>query len=132
VRRRHDLIAVPGPRVPAAVTGAGGPVAGDASGTVAPEAFRWRGRRYVVTEVLAHWVEAAAWWRAGGASPSVAVTAGQQSAEQPAQQPARPSAQQRRWWRVAARPTHPATQGAPGVYELCCSGGTWSLRRVHD
>lgn len=29
----------------------------------APAAFRWRGRRYAVTGVIAHWVEAVPWWR---------------------------------------------------------------------
>jgi hypothetical protein len=115
VRRRHDLIAVRGERGAAAVAGPHGTGADE----VVPEAFRWRGRRYVVTEVLGQWVEAAAWWRPGAAETvDVAATS----------QPVR----QRRWWRVSARPTHPATQGATGVYELCCSGGTWSLRRVHD
>jgi hypothetical protein len=28
----------------------------------APEQFLWRGRLYVVTAVLAHWVELGAWW----------------------------------------------------------------------
>ena len=29
----------------------------------APVRFRWRGRCYDVRQVLAHWVEAAPWWR---------------------------------------------------------------------
>jgi hypothetical protein len=28
-----------------------------------PQVFRWRGRRYVVAEVLGHWLEVAPWWR---------------------------------------------------------------------
>ena len=33
----------------------------DATG--APQGFRWRGQRYRVRAVLAHWVEALPWWR---------------------------------------------------------------------
>jgi hypothetical protein len=29
----------------------------------APAEFLWRGRLYVVREVLTHWVESGAWWR---------------------------------------------------------------------
>jgi hypothetical protein len=28
-----------------------------------PRAFRWRGRRIVVSEILDHWEEAGCWWR---------------------------------------------------------------------
>lgn len=114
MRRRHDPIAVP----------AAGPVAGEA----APQAFRWRGRVYLVTEVLGHWVEAAAWWR----PPRTGTRAGARTGTGLAVAAPAGVVQQRRWWRVAARPSHPAARGATGVYELCCSGGTWSLRRVHD
>jgi hypothetical protein len=30
----------------------------------APAEFLWRGRLYVVRDVLSHWVETDAWWRA--------------------------------------------------------------------
>ncbi|NHC12316.1 DUF6504 family protein [Motilibacter deserti] len=33
----------------------------------APEQFLWRGKLYVVRDVLAHWVETGAWWRAPAA-----------------------------------------------------------------
>lgn len=92
MRRRHDLLQV----------------AGDP-----PHAFRWRDRRYVVTEVLGSWVEAPAWWR-------------------PARDAVASPPRQHQWWRVAARLTHPAARGSTGVYELCRSGETWLLRRVHD
>ena len=29
----------------------------------APQVFRWRGRRYVVGEVLGYWLEVAPWWQ---------------------------------------------------------------------
>jgi hypothetical protein len=36
-------------------------------GDDAPEQFLWRGRLYVVRDVLGHWVETGAWWRAPSA-----------------------------------------------------------------
>ncbi len=45
--------------------------AGDASssslGIAPPAQFLWRGRLYLVREVLAHWVELGTWWSARGA-----------------------------------------------------------------
>ena len=74
------------------VPGAGG------AGTSAPLAFRWRGRRYVVGTVLAHWVETGAWWRRTAPRP---VTDGLPDPE-------------RRLWRVEA------CRGAQtGVFDLC-------------
>jgi hypothetical protein len=32
-----------------------------------PAEFLWRGRLYVVRDVLAHWIETGAWWRAAAA-----------------------------------------------------------------
>ena len=43
----------------------------DASGPV-PDQFLWRGRLYVVREVLARWTESGSWWR--GTSMSAVVT----------------------------------------------------------
>lgn len=74
-------------------TGAGG-------GATAPLAFRWRGRRYVVGTVLAHWVETGAWWRRTAPRP-VSI-----SDELPDPE--------RRLWRVEA------CRGAQtGVFDLC-------------
>ncbi|RKS74096.1 hypothetical protein CLV35_2596 [Motilibacter peucedani] len=42
-----------------------------------PQQFLWRGRLYVVRDVLAHWVETGAWWRA----PSAQVVHGLSDAE---------------------------------------------------
>lgn len=35
------------------------------NGTEAPEQFLWRGRLWLVHDVLAHWVETGAWWEQG-------------------------------------------------------------------
>ena len=110
-----------------------------------PEAFIWRGRLYVVRDVLAQWRERRAWWRdvavdagpgvhpaelgsgvgsgvgtgavARGAAPTTLVAA----------------AQEQQVWRVEA------SRGwsfAPGVYDLARaespSGEQWLLVRVAD
>lgn len=97
-----------------------------ASGETAPLAFRWRGRRYVVGAVLAHWVETGAWWRRVASRPS----SGFDELPDP-----------ERWlWRVEA------CRGAQtGVFDLClevdnrpdessCDRGParWSLHAIYD
>ena len=72
-----------------------------------PGAFRYRGRRYGVVAVLAHWVEARPWWRGGSQSPMAPIVV----------------------WRVEA------AQGratAVGTYDLRESAGRWRLTRVAD
>lgn len=97
-----------------------------ASDSTAPLAFRWRGRRYVVGAVLAHWVETGAWWRR--AAPQ--STSGSGEVLDP-----------ERWlWRVEA------CRGAQtGVFDLCMEVGDrsddpnpdrdlkhWSLHAIYD
>jgi hypothetical protein len=106
----------------------GAPGAGGGTGATAPLAFRWRGRRYVVGTVLAHWVETGAWWRRTTPRPV--------SDELPDPE--------RRLWRVEA------CRGAQtGVFDLCLevdplasAGPTgpagppgterWSLHAIYD
>ncbi|MCZ3387905.1 MAG: DUF6504 family protein [Actinomycetia bacterium] len=97
-----------------------------ASGGTAPLAFRWRGRRYVVGAVLAHWVETGAWWRRTAPRP----TSGSGELPDP-----------ERWlWRVEA------CRGAQtGVFDLCLEVddssddnprdrglARWSLHAIYD
>ena len=104
-----------------------------------PEAFIWKGRLYVVREVLGQWRERRAWWRdaldtetgqvagaersgttqAGGASCALAAAAAEQEI-----------------WRVEASP---GWSFAPGVYDLAheptsdpAHADRWSLVRVAD
>lgn len=97
-----------------------------ADGT-APLAFRWRGRRYVVGAVLAHWVETGAWWRRSTPEPPPSQT--------PSQSPGVPDPE--RWlWRVEA------CRGAQtGVFDLCLEVDDrlsepdpkrWSLHAIYD
>lgn len=79
----------------------------DATG--APQAFRWRRRRYVVCAVLAHWVEAVPWWR---------DRAGESG--------------QHRCWRVEAVCSSSCSSSQTGVYDLSVSGAGSSVRWVLD
>ena len=75
-----------------------------------PRVFRWRGRRYEVTEVLAQWLEVTPWWR-----PSALVAdAPEKSPEESPEEPAfLIHDQQRRVWRVEA---------GGGVFDLAAAG----------
>ncbi|MGN6752255.1 MAG: DUF6504 family protein [Intrasporangium sp.] len=88
-----------------------------------PEAFIWRGRLYVVRDVLGQWRERRAWWRDAldhdvRTEPGAALEA---------------AAGEHEIWRVEA------SRGwsfSPGVYDLahdaCPGGDRWSLVRVAD
>lgn len=73
-----------------------------------PECFTWRGREYLVLQVLGHWREDPGWWRnADGARIQI---------------------EQSDLWRVEAR------NGVPtrGVYEIARRGSNWRLEKVWD
>jgi hypothetical protein len=72
-----------------------------------PVAFRWRGRRHQVLQVLGHWHEDAGWWhRSGGAVLRVERTD---------------------LWRLEV-----STEAGHGIHELVQRGGGWRLDRVWD
>lgn len=84
-----------------------------------PVQFLWRGRLYVVREVLARWTSSGGWWRtaavqalSAGDGPAAAIDDGEQD-----------------WFRVEA-----GRASATGVYDLCFdwATGSWSLARVLD
>lgn len=79
-----------------------------------PHQFLWRGRLYLVREVLAHWLESAAWW--GGSKQAL-------EGEIPSHE--------REVWRVEAQS---GRSSVPGVYDLCRDGvtGQWILTRSID
>lgn len=79
-----------------------------------PEQFLWRGRLYLVRNVIAHWFESAAWW---GGSRRVL-----EGAIPPHEQEI---------WRVEAQP---GRSSQPGVYDLCrdAATGEWVLARSID
>ena len=121
-----------------------------------PEQFLWRGRLYVVCEVLARWTEAGSWWQgaavtalhtgeSSSAAPAPLDTVplpaspkwGQRAWGEPAPDvgtsvgPATVDDRERAWFRVEAGAGRYA---GTGVYDLCCDASTdsWSLARVLD
>ncbi len=111
-----------------ALAGAVPPQSVAASQAVVPEpqptAFLWRGRLYVVREVLAHWYERRAWWTEGAAK------AVHGEGDAPGAQVV-PSAD-REVWRVEAGA---GRQAGTGIYDLrhdTTADQGWSLLRVTD
>jgi len=92
------------------------------SGEQVPTAFLWRGRLYVVREVIGHWRERRAWWRE-------AFDPDEDTAENTAAQGLDCLEQQ--VWRVEASPGRLA---GTGVYDLGMDGPVrgWRLLRVAD
>ena len=120
-----------------------------------PEQFLWRGRLYVVREVLDRWTESGGWWRSAavqslGAGDCAAAVAPLETAPLPpspkwAQRawgepapdvdasvgPAGIDDGEQDWFRVEAGAGRTA---GTGVYDLCFSWSTgrWALARVLD
>lgn len=96
----------------------------DVRGEPTPRQFLWRGRLYVVQDVLSHWYERTAWWdgaaaraaRGDGEAPVVAERVGAE----------------REVWRVEASAGRSA---ASGVFDLALTGSgpaSWRLLRAVD
>lgn len=83
-----------------------------------PSAFLWRGRLYVVRDVIGHWRERRAWWREAFDSDEEVASHGLDWLEQEV-------------WRVEASPGRLA---GTGVYDLGMDGPVrgWRLLRVAD
>ena len=100
----------------------------------APAEFLWRGRLYVVREVLTHWVESGAWWR-GPAARSVLGLDTSTGEASPA--PAPPGAvtmsidDELEVWRVEASA---GRMHGTGVFDLgfAWSQGSWTLLQALD
>ncbi|MGI8536401.1 MAG: DUF6504 family protein [Mycobacteriales bacterium] len=92
-----------------------------------PAQFLWRGRLYVVREVLARWTESGGWWRSAAVQ---ALSSGGPAGEVNVGQAAVDDGEQD-WFRVEAGAGRAA---GTGVYDLCFSwtSGCWSLARVLD
>lgn len=88
-----------------------------------PAQFLWRGRLYVVREVLDHWTQTGAWWH----SAVVAAMAG----GDPSQGPAGIDDDEREHWRIEAQA---GRGGASVVVELCFAWSTaaWTITAVGD
>ena len=106
--------------------GRGTPGFAASDGSGAPAQFLWRGRLYLVRDVLAHWVEIGAWWslprraggttrRAGTGAPAYAVGPGAPASALPRSVAADVGAVEREVWRVEAAAGRSAICG---VYDL--------------
>ena len=96
----------------------------------APAEFLWRGRLYVVREVLTHWMESGAWWRSaaspapsppGAVAASIAdITSGDITIDEELEV-----------WRVEASA---GRLHGTGVFDLgfTWSRGSWTLLQVLD
>ena len=110
-----------------------------------PSEFLWRGRLYVVREVLSHWVETGAWWQApaaravyGEVAADGAALPGGAASELSLAIPAEPQGVtstlediEREVWRVEAAA---GRFSGSGVYDLTFdwSAGAWTLARTQD
>jgi hypothetical protein len=103
-----------------------------------PAQFMWRGRLYVVREVLARWTESGGWWRqaavlavSDGQSDGQSSRPGADRAGAPGSEPASLDDGEQDWFRVEAGAGRAA---GTGVYDLCLhtATGSWSLARVLD
>lgn len=98
-----------------------------------PTQFLWRGRLYLVREVLAHWVESGGWWRAvaGGVAQGSGLREDAASAGLVGDLAGDLADGEREFWRVEAGAGRSA---GTGVYDLCFdwARGGWSLARALD
>ena len=90
-----------------------------------PTQFRWHGRRYVVREVLDHWLLTGAWWQTAALTR---LTSGESST---GDEPVGGLDDEREFWRVEAAP---GRYGARAVVELChvLASGSWTVTAVLD
>ena len=93
-----------------------------------PDQFLWRGRLYLVREVLARWTESGSWWRGTAVR---ALMTGADALEATTAVDDR----EQLWWRVEADSGRlAALSGGRGTYDLCftVSSCSWLLKRVMD
>lgn len=99
-----------------------------------PRQFLWRGRLYVVRDVLAHWYERSAWWD-GASARAVRGDGADGAAGGTTRTGTRGAGGEREVWRVEASAGRSA---GSGVYDLCASTPapdrppSWRLLRLSD
>ena len=110
-----------------------------------PVEFLWRGRLYVVRDVLSHWVETGPWWRSGVVRAAYAgETADDTASEQVGRLASEPvggagssetalalDPGEREMWRVEASA---GRSRGTGVFDLCFDwgAGVWTLAHSLD
>ena len=98
-----------------------------------PDQFMWRGRLYVVREVLEHWVQTGAWWRSPALTSLAdgATTQGGDVADDAASSRVVELDDEYEFWRVSAAR---GRGGSIAVVELCFAWatGSWTVTAVAD
>ena len=106
-----------------------------------PVEFLWRGRLYVVRDVLSHWVETGPWWRSGGVRAAYAGETVGEPTDRLGSEPAGGTARgetalaldpgEREMWRVEAGA---GRSHGTGVFDLCFDwgAGAWTLAHALD
>jgi Family of unknown function (DUF6504) len=77
------------------------------NGTEAPEQFLWRGRLWLVHDVMAHWIETGPWWEQREAQAVLGTDAG-------------------------SVPGVPSSPGQRGIFDLVFDWGAGSWRLQHS
>lgn len=98
-----------------------------------PAQFLWRGRLYLVQEVLSRWTQSGGWWRSATVQ---ALSTGERAAADLSAGSGSLDDGEQDWFRVEAGCppfTGPSSAGT-GVFDLCFhwSSGRWTLARVQD
>jgi uncharacterized protein DUF6504 len=132
MRRYDDSVDVRRGQVPAGETG------GTVQLVEGPEQFLWRGRLWKVSAVVAHWVEAGAWWESRGVHAVLGADDRPDGSDDPVGGRETDLSAEREVWRVeAARGIAAAGAGVEagvGVFDLVFdwTDGSWRLARCLD
>jgi hypothetical protein len=103
------------------------------NGAEAPEQFLWRGRLWLVHDVMAHWVETGAWWQQG----QIRSLLGTDSPTQSSDSPAGDLLAEREVWRVGAASGRAGfragvVSGQRGIFDLVFDWGAGEWRLQHS
>jgi len=118
------------------------------NGTEAPEQFLWRGRLWLVHDVMAHWVETGPWWEQREAQAVLGTDTGTDTGSAPGA-PGAPGASgddgsvctdllgEREVWRVGAASGRMGfragvVSGQRGIFDLVFDWGAGSWRLQHS
>jgi hypothetical protein len=114
------------------------------NGTEAPEQFLWRGRLWLVHDVMAHWIETGPWWEQREAQAVLGTDAGSGPGDSGAPDVSGADGQvctdllsEREVWRVGAASGRAGfragvASGQRGIFDLVFDWGAGSWRLQHS
>jgi len=109
------------------------------NGTEAPEQFLWRGRLWLVHDVMAHWIETGPWWEQREAQAVLGTDAGSASVDTSGAdgQVCTDLLGEREVWRVGAASGRAGfragvASGQRGIFDLVFDWGAGSWRLQHS